>query len=138
MQKTKLGISVGLVAALIYFAGYFSGILAMVVIGGYVFIAEDDEWLKRTTAKAIVLSLSLSLLSAVIGLIPDAIGLINDLLVIFDDSFYLPKVNSFINLLNSVISITKTVLFVVLGVKALKQQTIRVPFVDDFVNTYMN
>lgn len=36
MQKTKLGITVGLLGAIVYFAGIFGGYQTLILISGYV------------------------------------------------------------------------------------------------------
>ena len=44
MQKTKLGISVGLLGAAIYFMGLFGGYLVAVLLAGYILMFEENEW----------------------------------------------------------------------------------------------
>lgn len=138
MQKTKLGISVGLLGALIYFAGLFSGILAMVLIAGYVLLVEDNEWLKKTGVKALALSIVFSLAITVIGLIPDAINIVTSFLSILNINIYLSLVSSIISLLKSIINFVETILFIGLGLKALNQGTIEIPVVDDLIKKYMD
>lgn len=60
MEKSKLGISVGLLAAGMYFLGMVS-VLAVVVVAGYVLLREDDAWLKRSAVKAAVLAIAFAL-----------------------------------------------------------------------------
>ena len=55
MQKTKLGISVGLLGAAIYFTGLFSGYLVAVLLAGYVLMFEENEWLRKNAVKAVAL-----------------------------------------------------------------------------------
>ena len=57
MQKTRLGISVGLLGAATYFAGLFSGLLAALLLAGYVLMFEENEWLRRSVVKAITLTI---------------------------------------------------------------------------------
>ena len=56
MEKTKLGISVALTAALLYFLGLISPI-ALVVAAGYVLIAEKDQWLRKSAVQALAIML---------------------------------------------------------------------------------
>ncbi len=58
VQKTKLGISVGLLGAAIYFMGLFSGYMVAVLLAGYVLLFEENEWLKKSAVKAIAVVLS--------------------------------------------------------------------------------
>ena len=88
MQKTKLGISVGLLAAIVYFLGLFSGYVATIVLVGYILIVEDNAWLKKTSVKAVVLMLGFSLVYSVLGLIPGLISFINSLVNIFGGRLY--------------------------------------------------
>lgn len=137
MQKSKLGISVGLVGAAIYFSGLFNGLLLIAILAGYVLLVEDNEWLRRTSVKAVVLFIIFSLLTAIIGLIPDAIGLISSLLGIFGGSFSIPFISSIVDFISRGIDFVKIVLFIILGLKSLNQGTIVIPVVDNFIKKYM-
>ena len=53
MNKTKLGITTGLLAALAYFTGCFSGYLLLFLVAGYVLLKEEDEWLRKNVVKAV-------------------------------------------------------------------------------------
>ncbi len=46
MQKTKLGVSVALMGAALYFLGLFSGYVALIILAGYVLLMEENVWLK--------------------------------------------------------------------------------------------
>ena len=137
MQKSKLGISVGIVGAALYFAGLFNGLLLIAIIAGYVLIAEENQWLRRTAVKSVVLYILFALVSAVIGLLPDTIGLISSLFEIFGGSVSVPFISSTAVFIDNGLSILKTVLFILLGFKALNQGTIVIPFIDNIVNKYM-
>lgn len=136
-MKSKLGVSVGLVGAALYFAGLFNGMLLLLVLIGYVLLVEDNEWLRRTAVKSGVIYVMFALLLAVIGLIPGVIGLIGDFLGIFGGSFSIPFITSIIIFIESGIELIKVVFFILLGIKALNQGTIVIPFVDNFVNKYI-
>ncbi len=136
-MKSKLGVSVGLVGAALYFAGLFNGMLLLLVLIGYVLLVEDNEWLRRTAVKSGVIYVMFALLLAVIGLIPGVIGLIGDFFGIFGGSFSIPFITSIIMFIESGIELIKIVFFILLGIKALNQGTIVIPFVDNFVNKYI-
>ena len=87
MQKTRLGISVGLLAAAIYFTSFFGGYLVAILLAGYVLSFEADSWLKKSAVKAVGLLILFSFLSAVINLVPNLLGFVNDLLGIFGVGF---------------------------------------------------
>lgn len=138
MQKTKLGITVGAFGAITYFAGFFSGYLVAVILAGYVLLFEENAWLKRSVVKAVVLLAFFSVLSALINLIPDAIGFIENITYVFNGHFGMIKVNQIITVLVSGINIVEKVLFLGLGIKALGQGTIVIPFIDKKVSKYMD
>ena len=77
MKKTKLGISVGLLGAAIYFMGLFSGYLVVVLLAGYVLLCEDNEWLKKSAVKAVSVMALFSFLITVVNLVPNAISVID-------------------------------------------------------------
>lgn len=137
MEKTKLGISVGIVAAAIYFVAYFGGYVPAILMAGYVLIAEENQWLKRSAVKAVATLACFSALFAVIGLLPDALSWIGSLVDLFNGSFSYSVVSKILSVITEALDIAKTVIFLMLGVKALTQATIKVPFVDNFLNKYM-
>lgn len=137
MQKTKLGISVGLLGAAIYFTGLFSGYLVAVLLTGYVLLFEENGWLKKNAVKAVALMAFFSLLTVGINLIPNVLGVISNLLGIFNVHFSYGVVNSIISVVIGIINLIERVLFILLGFKALNQGTIAVPVVDKLIGKYM-
>lgn len=139
MQKTKLGISVGLLGAIIYFASAFGGgYLVALLLCGYVLLVEDNPWLRKTSVKAVLLLIMFSLVSVVLGLIPDIWETITNLLMAFNkypSSTFISGINSTIS---SAITIIKSVLFVILGLKALNQGVIKLPVIDKLIDKYMD
>lgn len=137
MQKTKLGISVGLLGAVIYFMGLFSGFLVTILLAGYVLLCEENEWLRKSAVKAVFVSVFFSVLSAVVTLLPDAVGVIDSLVSIFGGSVYIAFVSNLVSAVLSVLNIVEKVLLLGLGLKALNQGTIAVPVVDKLIDQYM-
>jgi len=137
MQKTKLGVSVGLLGAAIYFASLFSGYLVAVVLTGYVLLFEANDWLKKNAVKAVALLMFFSFLSVVIHLVPNVIGFIDDICNIFNGNFSISFVSKIVNLLSSALDIVEKVLFLGLGLKALNQGSISFPVVDKLIEKYM-
>lgn len=134
MQKTKLGISVGLMGFITYFACYFGSYVVAIILFGYILLFESNQWLRKTAVKALILTIAFSLLSTLVGLIPDIIDFIGSIASVFNGSFYLSIVSKIVTVLTSAILLVKTVLFIVLGIKALGQGSITVPLVDDLTN----
>lgn len=137
MQKTRLGISVGLLGAAIYLTGLFSGYMVAVLLVGYVLLFEENNWLKRSAVKAIALMAFFSVLTTVIGLIPDSVEVISDVVGIFGVYFSMDVLNHIAFAIIGVINIIESVLFLVLGVKALNQGTVIIPAVDKLISKYM-
>ena len=122
MPKTKIGITVGLFAAAIYFAAIFGGYVPVLLLGGYALIAEKDAWLKRVSIKAVAI------------LIPDALAWIASFAYLFEGIFSYDKVSQVIDLITNLIDIFRTCLFLVLGVNALKMRDVSIGFIDNMIN----
>lgn len=137
MQKTKLGVSVGLLGAALFLGALFGGYVAVFLLAGYILLFEENEWLKKASVKAIAVMIFFGLLAALVGLIPDCIGLVSDFLGIFKVYFSADVVYSIINVIQDVIALIRTVVMLLLGVKALNQGTVAVPVVDNLINKYM-
>ena len=71
MQKTKLGMSIGLLSAVIYFTALFGGYIPLFMIAGYVLIFEQNDWLKRVCFKAVILLIAFSMITAIVGILPN-------------------------------------------------------------------
>lgn len=136
MQKTKLGISVGLLGALTYLLGYFGGSLVLTVLVGYILMFEDNLWLKKAAVKAIVVYVGLYALAGLIGLIPGALNVVFDFFGLFNLSIYLSFITKLFDVISTFISFVRTALMLLLGVKALSQGTIAIPVVDRFVEKH--
>ena len=111
MQKTKLGISVGLMGALAYFGSLFGGYIVALLIFGYILLVEENPWLRKTAVKTLVLLVTFSIISYTIGLIPDFITFIYTIFNVFKEHFSIPVVTSIISVITTALSIIKTILF---------------------------
>ena len=136
-MKTKLGVSVGLLGAAAYFLGLFSGNVVLALLVGYVLLFEENEWLRRTVVKAMVIGIFCSVLTTVIGFIPDIIGIINNAAMVFGKTVSISVVSKIITFILSVISFVRVVLMLILGFKALNQGTIRFGIVDKTIDKHM-
>ncbi len=130
MEKTKLGISVGSMGALMFLISLVGGYVAAIVVAGYILLREDNRWLKETAIKAVTVLAGFGLLSALIGLIPEAFGFIQGITQLFHGYLDVSVIYQFFNVLTTLLAIVKTVVFVLLAGKALKQQTISLPVID--------
>lgn len=137
MQKAKLGISVGLLGAAIYFTSLFSGYLVPVILTGYVLLFEENDWLRKNAVKAVSLTVFFSFVIVVINLIPNIISFINYIVSMFGGNFHIAFISNLVNAATSAIDIIEKVLFIGLGLKALNQGSISIPVVDKLINKYM-
>ena len=138
MEKTKLGISVCLMGALVFLSGYL-GITALVLVGGYVLLKEESEKLKKCVAYALVLYLAFLVASVVIGFVGNVFDILN-----FKSWMYsvdvISAIYSFIravlSTLSSIISVAEKVAFGLFAVCTLMGKEIKVAFLDKFVEKH--
>jgi len=76
MEKTKLGVSVSLAAALLYISGLF-GYVPMILCAGYVLLAEPSRDLKQHAFKLLAFMSVLAIITALMSSLDSAFGLIN-------------------------------------------------------------
>lgn len=138
MQKTRLGITVGLMGAALYFSGLFGGYMITIILAGYVLLCEENAWLKKAAVKTVAIMMGFSLLGSLIYLIPNAIGVIDSVLNVFGGNFYLAFVSNIIDALDKVLVLAEKLLFIILGLKAFNQGNISVPVIDKLINKYMD
>lgn len=137
MQKTKLGISVALLGAGLYFMSLFSGYMVTVLLAGYVLLCEDNEWLKKAAVKAVSVMVLFSFVSAIVNLIPNVMSFIDYIISMFGGNFYIAFISNLVNAVVTALNVIEKLLLLGLGVKALNQGTIAVPVVDGLINKYM-
>lgn len=137
MEKTKLGISVGLVGAILYCLGLFGGALVTIAAVAYVLIFEENEWLKKTAVKVVVLMFFFPVVQYAVGLIPDLIRIVFDVLNMFKVYSNIEIVYSIENLFYDLVVIVKYVVFAIFGVMALSQKSVKIPLLDNFLDKHM-
>ena len=139
MEKTKLGISVGMLGAAVYFSAALFGYLALLVVGGYILFVEKTEWLKKCVIKAVVLMLLYSLITTIIGLIPQLLSLSGGEETLFGSYYlYLAGAYQIVSVVLVVLNFVRIGFFIALGIKALSEKTINIPLIENFINTYMD
>lgn len=136
MQKTRIGISAGMLAAAIYFLGLFSGMLTALILVGYVLMFEDNGWLRKNALRAMILMILFSLITAVIGFIPSMISFVNNVFSAFGSYFTLNFVSRMIDALLIIINSIEKLLFIILGFVALSQKTFFIPIIDQFIDKH--
>ena len=133
MDKTKLGISQGMLGAVVYFSVALLGYISLFIIGGYILMVEKTEWLKKCVIKAVVLMLLYSLISTVIGIVPQVLSFGSSEESLFG-SYYLYLTGAYSIV---AVNLVRIGLFIALGIKALNEKTIRIPVVDRLIDAYM-
>ncbi len=137
MEKTKLGISVEMLAAATFGVALCGGYVSSIVLALYILLREENQWLKRMSVKAVATMMIFDVFALAIGVIDDVINWISSFVSLFDGVVEVYKLTSVVSLCIQVISIAQVVFLVVLAVKALKQETIKIPVVDNFINKYI-
>ena len=137
MQKTRLGISVGLMGAAVYLVALFGGYIPLILVAGYILLFEENQWLKRSAIKAAVIVFALALLTALIGFIPNATELIGNIFSVFNRTLHIPVLPGIISLINTIIFIVQKVLLIFLAIRALTQSNVPIDFVDQTINKHM-
>lgn len=137
MQKTRLGITVGLLGAAIYFMGLYGGYLITALLAAYVLLFEENQWLKRTAVRAVALMIVFSIANTLIYLLPNVVSVIDSVAGVFGETFYIGAIYSLASALSSALDLIEKVFFVFLGFKALTQGSVSIPLVDKLIDKYM-
>ncbi len=136
-MKTKLGISVTMMAVVAYLSGLFYGATPLILIVGYVLINETDEWLRKSVVKALVVTLAFSLMDRVVGLIPNGITVLNNLFGIFNGYFRMVLLSKMVNFVDALLTLTEKLLMLWLAALALGHKTIKLPVIDKLLEIHM-
>jgi uncharacterized membrane protein len=135
-MKSKLGVSVGLIAGIAYFMGLVSGYIPLLLILGYVLIAEENRWLKVSVVKAVIVCLAFSLIQILIGLIPDLFSIINVSAGLFDEHVSLTKATTVFSILSLIVAFAENIVLLILGFMAFKQKSFSIGAVDSLINNH--
>ncbi len=136
MQKTKLGITVGMLGAALYFMGLIN-FLGLIVLAGYVLLFESNEWLKMTAVKAVAIVVSFQLMFIVIGFGDNICGFFNSIFSAFHSTFTLTWPLNLDSILSSLISIAEKAVLIILGIKSFSQGSLAIKPIDRIVNKNM-
>ncbi|NLC18896.1 MAG: hypothetical protein GX757_06675 [Clostridiales bacterium] len=140
MKKTRLGITVGLLGASIYFMSMVS-ILGLIILAGYVLLFEENPWLKKSAVKAVIITVAFSLISMLISMGNNAFAILNTMISwtpvnLLKFQFKYPF--GLETIIRNGLSILENILYLILGIKALKQGSIKIGFIDNFINKHMD
>ena len=135
-MKSRIGITVGLFGAGIYLGNLFGGMLVSILLLGYVLLFEENEWLKIATIKATVLLMSFAFAGMLIDMIPRTIEVFTSFVDIFEVDYNITMIRRITSFLSTVLNYLEVVLFLVLGVKAFNQGTLKIGFVDQIIQKH--
>lgn len=133
MQKTSIGISIGLYVCLTYLSSLFAGPLAAILLVGYGIIKEENIWLKKNLAKVLLITFAFSSLAMLIGFIPSLIELVSDIMF-----FRLDFIGVISNKISSILFLIENALTLILACKALNQGTIKLDPIDKLIDKHFS
>ncbi|MCL2814338.1 MAG: hypothetical protein FWD23_07040 [Oscillospiraceae bacterium] len=155
MEKSKLGISLNLFAALLYFMGVIGGVYIVMVATAYVLLCEDNAKLKRAALKAFIFTVFWSgALFFVHGLITFSQTLFNLLREYnnFDKNYLISSTGSgadylqmsylyqFLQSIPAIIGtipqVIQALVFTVLGLRAYRQIDVKVKWIDKILDKH--
>ncbi len=134
MEKSKLGLSVPLMAAIVYLIALFGGYIPVLLVLGYVLLCEENAWLKKTSLKALFILLIFSGLSYVLGLVPDMFNLLTSLLDIFKVHFYPSFIHNIFNFLTLIVSFIRPLLLILMAIFAYNNKSLPIPGLDPILD----
>lgn len=136
MQKTKLGLSVGLLTSLLFFSGLMSNLIVFLV-AGYILLVEENEWLRKAAVKAMVIVALFAVAQGMIGVLGDlflAVSSITRELPFIGFKVEIPL--GLDNSLSYLLRAAESIVLILSGYKALSQGTMKLKIADDLVNTH--
>ncbi|MCL2634789.1 MAG: hypothetical protein FWD34_09790 [Oscillospiraceae bacterium] len=79
MEKSKLGISISLVGAALFFFANLS-VLPLVVLAGYILLFESNIWLKKSAVKAVAIVIIFMIIRGISYIINSGPDTLNDII----------------------------------------------------------
>lgn len=139
MNKTKLGVSTNLMAAIVFLLAIvttfvssdISFALAFVLVAAYILWKEEDLWLKSCVLKAILIIFVFLLLPFLFGFVNDLFEFLNFFFQFTD--FRLWDKFGIMPFISNIIVVFEKIFLLILALKAFKGQTIKIPVIDSIV-----
>jgi len=137
-MKTKLGVSVEMLAAAGCIVALAGGYVPFLLLFGYVLLKEDFVWLRKTYMKILVIMLFTSVVTAAAGFIPDVLDFFGSVAYMFNGYFDVAKFDTFFSLFSQAVLILKTATLLVMAACCLKMKNLGIKKLDDIVEREMN
>lgn len=142
MEKTKFGVSVGLLSMLCYFTGYanFTACILLLIVA---LVWSDSLELKKNACQAAVLSVFFSLASIALNwisgkyvdLINTVSGWINKLIDFYEVQNFLVEANLF-SFLSGLVGLVELIVMFIFVFKSLKGKSVKIPVVTNIVKKH--
>ncbi|NGZ76356.1 hypothetical protein [Saccharibacillus alkalitolerans] len=135
MEKSRVGISVGLLAAGVYFLAMVNT-TALIIAAGYVLLFESNEWLKKSALKAVVVAIAFALVAMIVPLGSSILGVFGGIGALFGGSGYLAWPLGLSSILTGVISVAQIIVLGTLGLRALRQNELKLSKIDELIERH--
>ena len=139
MEKTKLGISVGLLGALVFVSGYTS-LTVLALVGGYVLLKEENSTSKKYVVYAAALLIAFLAASMCISAIETVFDFLNfnSWMTSVDGlSTVYRVIMALFETLTDILYIAEILVFGFLALMALVGKEIKIAFLDKLVEKHM-
>lgn len=151
MEKSRLGISINLFAALLCFICAIDNLFIAVFIVGYILLFETDNWLKKTAVKVLILAVLLSIITFLLQYLGLSLTQLFNFLRNLKYNYIVvvngekPSLLDYLyiifatmpNLIQLIAYVVRAVIFIVLGFKIYKQQDIKIKWIDNIIDKHL-
>lgn len=143
-MNKKFGVSVGLLSAIVFFAGYSSWLSCLLILVAVLCFAADDVTLKTNALSATVLSLVISIVQIVFRFLSNKyLDLLNLISKIANSSDAYNVISWFrefdlANFVAGIISIVYFIMTIVFMLKALKGEVVNVPVITNKIKKHLS
>lgn len=138
MEKTKLGISVCLMGALVFLAGY-AGFTVMALVAGYVLLREENAKLRKYAAYAITFFIGFILVNLCIDAVSNVFSIINIrgwMYSVDVISTIYSVINTILSTLSMIVSLAEKLLFGLFAVCAFMNKDVKLAPLDKFLEKH--
>ena len=133
MEKTKIGLTVPVTAALCYLMFALFGSTLGFLFLGLVLLCDSNVALKRSALSAAVIYIAFGLGYELLSLIPGGFDLIEELVRACDGSLNVSFIDKAWSLITSVYYYAQNIVFLILAWKAYKGKAVELSFVKKLV-----
>lgn len=131
MEKTKLGLSAGLMGTIAFLCGYM-GFTLLALVCGYILIREESQELRKNASYAIVLAVAFALLSLAISTLQSLLSTINVNSWMSESGVY-NVIRIILSTCMNIIGLAEKIVFGVLAVFCALGKSRKIAFLDKFL-----